>query len=362
MRSLKQRGIVFGLVLIGLTSGSCSNGGAPPAPPEDVGTMGFQLQVAPGVTLSSVGWSIANAGSGFSRSGSANVQSSNTIQFQVGNLPTGSGFTITLTAASADGSLTCIGSATFTVTAGMTTGVALTLVCTPRAPDAGTIAVSATAVVCPSVTSLSAAPLEAAVGTPIALSVTASAGATFAWTATAGTFDDASSAAPTFTCPATAGPVTITVTAGPSNPLCTSASQSITVTCDTLTPTFTNVYATVIGVRCTGCHRPGGGGFTVGGLDMSTQAAAYANLVGVAAAGTGVGTSGVTCGSLAPGLLRVRPGDSAQSLLHAKVSAKVLGIQPPCGSPMPTPATAAPLTQAQVDLIKAWIDAGALND
>jgi len=58
----------------------------------------------------------------------------------------------------------------------------------------------------------------------------------------------------------------------------------------------------------------------VGQLDMSTAAAAYANLVGVPAAGTGPGTSGVTCGSLAPSLLRVKPNDSASSLLYDKVN------------------------------------------
>jgi hypothetical protein len=40
----------------------------------------------------------------------------------------------------------------------------------------------------------------------------------------------------------------------------------------------------------------------------------------------------------------------------------VAGTQPPCGSPTPSPATAAPLTQAQADLIRQWIDAGAAND
>jgi len=69
------------------------------------------------------------------------------------------------------------------------------------------------------------------------------------------------------------------------------ATQSADVVCDTLNPTFTNVYANVIGVRCTGCHRPGGSGVTVGMLDMSTQAAAYTNLVGVTSAGVGAGTS-----------------------------------------------------------------------
>ena len=106
-----------------------------------------------------------------------------------------------------------------------------------------------------------------------------------------------------------------------------------------------------------------GGGFTVGGLDMSTPAAAYANLVAVPAAGTGTGTSGVTCASLAPGgLLRVVPADAAASLIYGKVSAKLASTQPVCGSPMPTPATAVPLTQAQVDLIAAWINAGAQNN
>jgi len=100
----------------------------------------------------------------------------------------------------------------------------------------------------------------------------------------------------------------------------------------------------------------------VGQLDMSTAAAAYANLVGVPAAGTGPGTSGVTCGSLAPSLLRVKPNDSASSLLYDKVNSKLTGTLPPCGSPMPTLDANPPLRQGQVALIKAWIDGSALND
>ena len=145
-------------------------------------------------------------------------------------------------------------------------------------------------------------PLETTVNSSIALSATATAGSltpTFAWTATAGSFDNATSATPMFTCPATPATVTITLAVSPSAAGCTSATQSVDVTCDTLIPTFTNVYANVIGARCTGCHRPGGSGVNVGMLDMSTQATAYANLVGVTSAGTGAGTSGVTCASVA---------------------------------------------------------------
>jgi len=136
----------------------------------------------------------------------------------------------------------------------------------------------------------------------------------------------------------------------------------VTVTCDTLNPTFTNVYANVISQRCISCHRPGASGVNVGMLDMSTQTAAYANLVGVAAMGIGAGTSGITCASATPALTRVIPSDSANSLLWNKVSTKLAGTVPACGSPMPLPATAAPLTAAQVSLIAAWIDGGALND
>ena len=44
------------------------------------------------------------------------------------------------------------------------------------------------------------------------------------------------------------------------------------------------------------------------------------------------------------------------------MNSKLTGVLAACGSPMPLPATAAALTQAQVDLIAGWIDAGALND
>ena len=226
--------------------------------------------------------------------------------------------------------------------------------------------VNGTTQICANIDSLSVAPLETTVNSPIALAATASAGSTtpsFAWTASAGTFDNAASATPVFTCPPTPGSVTITVSVAPAASVCpTTSSRSVTVTCDTLNPTFTNVYANIIGARCIGCHRPGGSGFTVGMLDMSTPATAYASLVGVNDAGVGAGTSGITCASMSPPLPRVSSGNSAGSLLFIKVNTKRNGTLPACGSPMPLPAAGAPLTQAQVDLIAAWIDAGAANN
>jgi hypothetical protein len=61
-------------------------------------------------------------------------------------------------------------------------------------------------------------------------------------------------------------------------------------------------------------------------------------------------------------ILRVSPGDAADSLIFNKLSSKLAGLLAECGSPMPLPATGAPVTQAQLDLVAAWINAGALDN
>jgi hypothetical protein len=83
---------------------------------------------------------------------------------------------------------------------------------------------------------------------------------------------------------------------------------------------------------------------------MSSQAAAYMNLVGVAVT--------TPSGPLPAGEdmctgKRVVPGDSSMSLMYLKVSE----LMPPCGVQMPE--TGANLTAAQIATIKTWIDEGA---
>jgi hypothetical protein len=373
MKTSIGHAILIGLAVAAASSSGCSSASPPnTSAGERVGSVGMSLQVAPGITINTVTWTVTNTATQFSETGTVSTQFSNSVSFQVGGLPTGSGYSIALTGTSTDGTTTCTGSATFNVTPGATTAVHVTLLCSGPTADAGNIAVTATTQICANISALSASPTEAAVGTPVALSAIASAGAapvSYLWTATAGTFSDPTNAAPTFTCPNTPAMVTIAVSVSPSAGGCTTTtSESVTVTCDVLAPTFTNVYADVIGARCTGCHQPGKSGVTTGMLDMSTQAKAYADLVGVPAMGVGAGSSGVTCASLgvaatsdaSPPLLRVAPGDAADSLIFDKVSSKVLGTNPPCGSPMPSAGAA--LTQPQVDLIQAWIAAGAPNN
>jgi hypothetical protein len=122
--------------------------------------------------------------------------------------------------------------------------------------------------------------------------------------------------------------------------------------------TFSEVYSKVIVTyKCQTCHIPTGIGVKDGHLDMSTQALAYTNLVGVKAMGTGCGTSGKT---------RVIPGDAADSLIVEKTEVKTDMSKPPCGSEMPIncgPASHLPcLGPNDLAPLVSWINAGAKND
>jgi hypothetical protein len=112
--------------------------------------------------------------------------------------------------------------------------------------------------------------------------------------------------------------------------------------------TFTQVYTQVIAVRCTPCHTTATGiGVVNGKLDMTSQAAAFTNLVNTPAAG-------VACNAKGP---RVMPGDPDMSVMYLKIS---LDDPTPCGGKMPL--NQAALTQDQADMIESWITAGAPNN
>ncbi len=110
-----------------------------------------------------------------------------------------------------------------------------------------------------------------------------------------------------------------------------------------LSPTWNNVYGSVISKRCLPCHASSVGA-TQGLLNMGSKATAYANLVGVASKGS-------ACAGQAT---RVVAGDASSSLLYLKLG------NPPCGSRMPL--GMASLSSSEKNLIKKWIDGGAKND
>jgi hypothetical protein len=105
-------------------------------------------------------------------------------------------------------------------------------------------------------------------------------------------------------------------------------------------PTFAEVYTTIFETRgCANsyCHLGGEGSLAL--YDVKT---AYQNLIGVTATGMGCGTA-----------TRVVPGDPDASLLYQKVAM----TEPPCGKRMPT--FASPLPAEEIEMIRAWIAAGA---
>ena len=79
---------------------------------------------------------------------------------------------------------------------------------------------------------------------------------------------------------------------------------------------------------------------------MPNAATARTNLVGVRAMGSACGTSGLT---------RVVAGDATMSLMYRKIS-----TMPPCGNRMRP--TGAALTTTQLDRVRNWINAGALDN
>jgi alpha-tubulin suppressor-like RCC1 family protein len=212
------------------------------------GMVGLELQLGPGVSLSTIHWTIHNpALLAADRSGSVDVSNSQAIEFVVGGLPAGTGYEITLTATTdGPGGTACIGTAGFDIVAGSVTPVGLDLACGGGPADGGSggsVVIKGSVTIAPScavVTFLSASPSQANIGGTIALSAGgiddngSRAAVSFSWVVTGGTgtgsFSDPTSPAPTFTCTG-AGSVNVTVTAATSVASCASNTASVTLTC-----------------------------------------------------------------------------------------------------------------------------------
>lgn len=113
---------------------------------------------------------------------------------------------------------------------------------------------------------------------------------------------------------------------------------------DATAPTFTRVF-TMLRQGCRSCHVPG----AAFSLDLSTQQLAYEELVG----GPNQGAAEfITCAN--QGLYRVIPYNPDQSLLVQKLEATHS-----CGDRMPPGGS---LSAVNIALVRAWIEAGALDN
>jgi hypothetical protein len=220
-RSLFSFPLRFLPVGVALTLIGCSPTGAPSVTGgEDAGgSIGVELQLAPGLTFNSLSYALTGPG-GFSRSGTIDISHSAVISFTAGGLPAGSGYAVTLSGTLSDGATTCAGSATFAVVPRMTTAVMVKVRCM-EPPRTGGARIDGTVNVCPVIDALSASPGAIEVGNALALTGAAhdtDAGPSplgYAWTATSGTIGAPTAASTAFTC-TTAGTfaVTLTVTDG----------------------------------------------------------------------------------------------------------------------------------------------------
>lgn len=144
MKSMIGQAILLGLAAATASVVGCSSspspstgstGGQQPGSQGNVvsgetGTVAGKLTLADGTLISTVKYQLAN-GATIVQSGTLNVANSQGVSFQLGQVPAGSGYVITLSASSADGGVTCTGSSgSFSVTAHSTVNETLNLICT----------------------------------------------------------------------------------------------------------------------------------------------------------------------------------------------------------------------------------------
>jgi arylsulfatase A-like enzyme len=179
-----------------------------------VGSLGLELSVAPGVTINAVTYSIT--GNGFTKTGSIDVSGAPSISTTIGGIPAGTGYTITLTATSAEGNTTFTGSAKFDVTAGGTASVTVRLRGTTTSGN-GSVTVNGTINVSPVIDELTVSPLTVYVGSSITLSAVGRdpdegpSPLTYYWSTTQGVIDNPIAASATLTS-ATPGTITVKLT------------------------------------------------------------------------------------------------------------------------------------------------------
>jgi hypothetical protein len=114
--------------------------------------------------------------------------------------------------------------------------------------------------------------------------------------------------------------------------------------------TFTQIYSEIFPLgtkaQCNYCHDRPANEISNGMLNMGhTQTDSYAAVVGTS-------SMSAKCGGT---YTLVVPGESSASLLFLK-----LEETPPCGDRMPQGGS--PLTSAQLEMVRSWVDAGAMNN
>jgi 2',3'-cyclic-nucleotide 2'-phosphodiesterase (5'-nucleotidase family) len=170
---------------------------------EVTGSATLSLEAADGIEIDSVDYEITG-GDMEPMSGTIDTSAAGaTASVEVFGLAPGDAYTVTMTATSDDGETSCEGSEDFGVEAGASTDVMVILNC-KRPPLLGGVRANGKLNVCAQLTKVIVAPLATGVGETIDVSAQAfdaeDNDIQAQWTATAGSFADASAAETTYTC------------------------------------------------------------------------------------------------------------------------------------------------------------------
>jgi arylsulfatase A-like enzyme len=149
----------------------CAGEGRTPAASEvsEVGSVGLNLELAPGVTVDEATYKIV--GNGFEKQGALDISNTQVVRGRIGGIPAGEDFRISLQATASDGR-TSAGSATFDVAANAVTNVSINLRWSGVRRN-GSIVVNGAFNACPVIDELTVSPLTVTVPGPVQLAARA---------------------------------------------------------------------------------------------------------------------------------------------------------------------------------------------
>lgn len=196
-----MRWIVVSFFAVFAAAGCSTNSGETGT--DATGSATLSLEAADGIEIDSVDFEITG-GDMEPMSGSIDTSAPGaTASVEVFGLAPGDGYTVTMTATSNDSETSCEGSEDFSVEAGVATDVMVVLSC-KRPPSLGAVRANGKLNVCTQLAKTIVAPLATSVGATIDVSAQAidaeGDDIEYQWTATAGSFGDASAAETTYTC------------------------------------------------------------------------------------------------------------------------------------------------------------------
>jgi hypothetical protein len=189
-------------LLFGVVFAACGSDGGGSADP-CAATLRINLEVADGAVINEVEYEIT--GNDMEPMGGVIDTSApgSTASVETFGIPPGQGYVITMTAASVDAALMCGGAATFDVAPGVSTHVDVILHC-KASQQFGGVRVNGKLNICAELDKVIVAPLQTSGGYGLAVSAEGSDEegdpVAFRWTATGGSFDDASAADTVFNC------------------------------------------------------------------------------------------------------------------------------------------------------------------